>query len=129
MRAPEDLRHYPLLHEEGTRIDWRMWLMAAGVEGVDPTRGPIYSHSSMVVQAAINGEGVALGRTVLIAEDLAAGRLVKPFELALAAEWAYYVVYPLPALERPKVRAFRDWLLAEVAPDKETSPAERPVAS
>ena len=129
LRAPEDLRHYPLLHEEGTRIDWRMWLMAAGVEGVDPTRGPIYSHSSMVMQAVINGEGVALGRTALIAEDLAAGRLVKPFELALPAEWAYYVVYPPRALARPKVRAFRDWLLAEVAPDNETSSAERPVAS
>jgi LysR family transcriptional regulator, glycine cleavage system transcriptional activator len=125
LRAPEDLRHvardlnrFPLLHEEGTQIDWRMWLMAAGVEGVDPTRGPIYSHSSMVVQAAINGEGVALGRTALIADDLAAGRLVKPFDLALATEWAYYLVYPPRALARRKVAAFRDWLLAEAARDR-----------
>ncbi len=118
LRAPEDLRHFRLLHEEGTQIDWRMWLMAAGVEGVDPTRGTTYSHSSMVMVAAINGEGVALGRTALIAEDLAAGRLVKPFELALAAEWAYYVVYPPRALARPKVAAFRDWLLAEAGKDR-----------
>ncbi len=118
LRAPDDLRHYPLLHEEGTQIDWRMWLMAVGVEGVDPARGPIYSHGSMVMQAAINGEGVALGRTALIAEDLAAGRLIKPFELALAAEWAYYIVYPPRALARPKVAAFRNWLLAEAARDR-----------
>jgi len=118
LRTPEDLRHHALLHEEGTRIDWRMWLMAAGVEGVDPTRGPIYSHLTMVMLAAINGEGVALGRTALIAEDLAAGRLVKPFELALANEWAYYVVYPPRALARPKVAAFRNWLLEEAARDR-----------
>lgn len=118
LHAPEDLRHHPLLHEEGTRIDWRMWLMAAGVEGVDPTRGPTYSHTNMVIMAAINGEGVALGRTALIAADLAAGRLIKPFELALAAEWAYYVVYPPRALARPKVAAFRNWLFAEVARDR-----------
>jgi len=124
LRTPEDLRHYALLHEEGTQINWRMWLMAAGVEGVDPTRGPIYSHSSMVMVAAINGEGVALGRAALIAEDLAAGRLVKPFDLALAAEWAYYVVYPPRALARPKVAAFRNWLLEETASDRAPESAE-----
>lgn len=118
LRAPDDLRHFPLLHEEGTQIDWRMWLMAAGVEGVDPTRGPTYSHGSMVMMAAINGEGAALGRTALIAEDLAAGRLVKPFDLALAAEWAYYIVYPPRALARPKVAAFRDWLLQEAGKER-----------
>ena len=123
LRTPEDLRHYALLHEEGTQINWRMWLMAAGVEGVDPTRGPIYSHSSMVMVAAINGEGVALGRAALIAEDLAAGRLVKPFDLALAAEWAYYVVYPPRALARPKVAAFRNWLLEETASDRDPESA------
>ena len=123
LRTPEDLRHYALLHEEGTQINWRMWLMAAGVEGVDPTRGPIYSHSSMVMVAAINGEGVALGRAALIAEDLAAGRLVKPFDLALAAEWAYYVVYTPRALTRPKVAAFRNWLLEETASDRDPESA------
>jgi LysR family glycine cleavage system transcriptional activator len=115
LRRPADLKHHALLHEMGTQIDWRMWLMAAGVDGIDPTRGPIYSHSSMVIQAAVNGEGVALGRTALISEDLAAGRLVKPFAIALKAEYAYYIVYPPRAIERPKVRAFRDWLLEEAA--------------
>jgi LysR family glycine cleavage system transcriptional activator len=113
LRKPADLKHHALLHEMGTQVDWRMWLMAAGVQGIDPTRGTVYSHSSMVTQAAVNGEGVALGRTALIEEDLAAGRLVKPFDITLKAEYAYYIVYAPRALERPKVKAFRDWLLEE----------------
>ncbi len=128
LRKPADLKHHTLLHEENalrldaqgeaTEVGWAMWLKAARVEGVDASRGPIFSHSSMVLQAAINGEGVALGRTALIAEDLAAGRLVKPFELLLKVPLAYYIVAPPRALERPKVRAFRDWLLAEAGQDK-----------
>ena len=128
LRKPVDLKYHTLLHEEDappqpglgeiTAVSWSMWLKAAHVEGVDPARGPIFSHSSMVLQAAINGEGVALGRTALIAEDLAAGRLVKPFELQLKVPLAYYIVAPPRALERPKVRAFRDWLLAEAGEDK-----------
>ncbi|HUC16559.1 MAG TPA: transcriptional regulator GcvA [Acetobacteraceae bacterium] len=115
LKKPADLRHHVLLHDEGTEVDWRMWLMAAGVEGVDASRGPIFSHSSMVVQAAIRGEGVALGRTSLIEEELASGQLVRLFDLRLKAELAYYIVYPPRSLERPKVRAFRDWLLAEAS--------------
>jgi LysR family glycine cleavage system transcriptional activator len=113
LRKPSDLRDHVLLHEEATEVDWRMWLMAAGIEGIDASRGPIFSHSAMAIQAAIRAEGVALGRTALIEEELAAGRLVRLFDLRLKAEMAYYIVYPPRALERPKVRAFRDWLLAE----------------
>ena len=128
LRKPAELRHHTLLHEEDalrqdlpgepTAVGWRMWLKAAGVEGVDAARGPIYSHSSMVIEAAIHGEGVALGRTALIAEDLAAGRLVKPFALELKVALAYYIVYPPRAVARPKVRAFRDWLHEEAAKDR-----------
>ncbi|MGO8867906.1 MAG: transcriptional regulator GcvA [Alphaproteobacteria bacterium] len=133
LRKPADLKHHTLLHEEdalrqedlgeATAIGWREWLKAAGVEGIDSSRGPIFSHSSMVLQAAINGEGVALGRTALIAEDLTSGRLVKPFELELKVPLAYYIVLPPKALERPKVRAFRDWLMDEAGQDKRASTA------
>lgn len=115
LRRPADLRHHMLLHEEGAELDWRMWLMAAGVEGVDASRGPIFSHSVMATQAAIRGEGVALGRTVLIEEELAARQLVRLFDLRLKTEMAYYIVYPPRSLERPKVRAFRDWLQSEAS--------------
>jgi LysR family glycine cleavage system transcriptional activator len=113
LRKPADLRHHVLLHEENNEVDWRMWLMAAGVEGVDASRGPIFSHSPMAIQAAIHGEGVALGRTALIEEELTSGRLVRLFDLRLKSQMAYYIVYPPRAIERPMVRAFRDWLLAE----------------
>ncbi len=115
LKKPADLRHHVLLHDEGTEVDWRMWLMAAGVEGVDAARGPIFSHSPMVIQAAMRGEGVALGRTALIEEELASKQLVRLFDLKLKSEMAYYIVYPPRSLERSEVRAFRDWLLAEAA--------------
>ncbi len=114
---PADLRHHTLIHDD-MRQDWRMWLMAAGLEDIDPTRGPAYVHSHLVILAAIQGEGVALGRGALVADDLAAGRLVKPFDISLPADFAYYVVYPPGALARPKVRTFRDWLMAEAERDR-----------
>ena len=113
LRKPADLRHHVLIHDEGTEVDWRMWLAAAGVEGVDASRGPVFSHSAIAIQAAVRGEGVALGRMALVEEEIAAGQLVRLFDLRLKAEMAYYIVCPPSALERPKVRAFRDWLLAE----------------
>lgn len=109
LRTPADLRHYTLLHDE-MREDWRMWFLAAGVSGFDPTRGPSFSHSSMVIQAAIAGTGVALGRSSFVAADLAAGRLVKPFDIALKGDWAFYFVCAPDMLARPKVAAFRSWL-------------------
>ena len=112
--SPADLGHYTLLHDE-MREDWRMWLMAAGADHLDATRGPGFQHSNLVVQAAVAGEGVALVRSVLVADDLAAGRLVKPFDISLPAEFAYYVVCPEANAKRPKIEAFRNWLLDEAA--------------
>jgi LysR family glycine cleavage system transcriptional activator len=120
LETPADLRHHTLLHDN-MRLDWRMWLMAAGVEGVDPTRGPAFSLSSLVVQAAVDGQGVALGRSALVADDLAAGRLVRPFTVSLPADFAYYIVYPAPAARQPKIVAFRDWLLEEAPRDEGTA--------
>ncbi|HJO97609.1 MAG: transcriptional regulator GcvA [Rhodospirillales bacterium] len=114
LRTPADLGRYTLLHDE-MREDWRMWLLAAGADHLNATRGPGFQHSNLVVQAAIAGEGVALGRSVLVADDLAAGRLIKPFDISLPAEFAYYVVCPEADAKRPKVAAFREWLLDEAA--------------
>ena len=122
LRRPEDLRHHVLLHDE-LREDWRMWLLAAGVAGVDPTRGPRFSHSSMVLQAAIEGQGVALGRSALAADHRAAGRLVKPFDVSVPVDFAYYLVYPEGSDARPKVAAFRDWVLEAAATAGEGSGA------
>ncbi|MGE5512993.1 MAG: transcriptional regulator GcvA [Bacteroidota bacterium] len=114
LRVPADLKHHTLIHDD-FHIDWAIWLRTAEVEGVDPHRGPRYYASVHAVQAAIQGEGVILGRSALVADDLAAGRLIQPFTFRMPAGLAYYVVYPPRAIQRHKVRAFRDWLMAEAA--------------
>jgi LysR family glycine cleavage system transcriptional activator len=116
LKEPDDLARLTLLHDE-MREDWGMWLAAAGVTTVDSTRGPGFDDSGLLIQAAIEGLGVALGRSALVRGDLQAGRLVRPFAPALPAGSAFYLVYP-PALESdPKVAAFREWLIATARGD------------
>ncbi len=115
LAAPRDLRHHTLLHDNDDLDGWRVWLELAGVEGIDPTRGLSFGDASMMLQAAIDGQGVALGRSALAAADIAAGRLVRPFELSRPFRFAYWLVCPQTSAERPKVAAFRGWLLEEVA--------------
>jgi len=86
-----------------------MWLRRAGLDYIDPHRGPTFLSSDHAIQAAVRGEGVVLGRCALVADDLAAGRLARPFELSLPAGFAYHVAYPQRALQRPCVKVFRDW--------------------
>ena len=112
LREPADILHHTLLHDNSP-TDWTMWFLAAGIEGGDPTRGPAFTDSSLVLQAAAEGQGVALGRGVLAAADLEAGRLVRPFDLSLEAKYAYYLVCPRATAESPKIASFRAWLLAE----------------
>lgn len=116
LSRPEDLRHHTMLHDDLPE-DWETWLEAAGVGGIRARRDLAFNHSEMVLQAAIDGLGVALGRSVLVADDLAAGRLVKPFALELPTIAAYYFVCPEGTQDRPKVKAFRDWVMSEVARD------------
>ena len=112
LKEPGDLANYTLLHDE-MPVDWRDWLAAVGCDTVNPERGPGYSHSNLVLLAARAGEGVALGRSVMVADDLAEGRLVRPFDFALPAPQAYYLACVEGEEDRPKVRAFRDWLEGE----------------
>lgn len=119
LRRPEDLRYHTLLHDD-IRTDWRMWLTAAGVEGVDVERGPRFNYSNMVQQAAIEGQGVALGRSSLAHDALEQGLLVRPFDFTLPGEYAYYIVCPTYATGWPKVIAFREWLFSEVQKDAES---------
>lgn len=122
LKTPADLKNHTLIHDDFP-IDWAMWLKMAGVEGVDPHKGPSFLASEHVVQAAVQGEGVALGRSSLVDDDIASGKLVRPFEFRLSAGLAYYLVYPPDALKRPKIRFFRDWILSEVSANPAPSPA------
>lgn len=116
LKTPADLKHHTLLHDD-LRVDWETWLSAAGVPGIDPKKGPSFNDSSMVLTAAMAGQGVALGRSTLAADDLAAGRLVKPFDVELKAGNAYFVVCPEESADRPKILTFRNWLLKEASSD------------
>jgi LysR family glycine cleavage system transcriptional activator len=122
LAAPQDLRHHTLLHDDAY-VDWTMWLLVAGVEGVDPRQGPFFTDSALVIQAAVEGQGVALARGALAAGDIEAGRLVKPFDIAIPTEYAYYVVSPKATMQHPKIAAFREWLLDEAATGGSMPPA------
>lgn len=111
--TPEDLRYHTLIRDSYP-IDWAAWLASAGVENVDPNGGLTFDSYTFAIEAAVQGEGVALGRTMLIEGDLAAGRLVRPFAHALKAQSSFYLVYPPDAIRQRKVRAFRDWLFSEI---------------
>lgn len=117
LKEPADLARVVLLEEDMLLTPelptWRDWLAAAGVGNVDPSRGPRFSHTHIMLQAAIDGRGVALSQVVLAADDLAAGRLVAPFALRLPTDYAHYVVGPSVTADRPKVKAFREWMLSE----------------
>ena len=112
LTSPADLKNHTLLHDD-LRVDWRMWLMATGEKGIDSSKGPGYQHSNLVILAAEQGDGVALARSVLVQGALDSGRLVRPFDIALPGEFAYYMVCPKANLKRPKVKAFRKWLIEE----------------
>ena len=112
LRDPADLTHHTLLHDDMT-VDWRTWLLAAGVEGVDAERGITVTDSSMLLRAAIAGQGVALARSVLAADEIASGRLVRPFDVDVPTEYAYYLAYPEKSADQPNVVAFREWILEE----------------
>ncbi|MER8405848.1 MULTISPECIES: transcriptional regulator GcvA [unclassified Mesorhizobium] len=115
LRTPQDLKHHTLIRDSFP-IDWATWLASAGVEGVDPQSGITFDSATFAMESAAQGEGVVLGRTMLVAADLAAGRLVRPFGHALKSPSSFYFVYPPEAIRQRKVKAFRDWLLSEVAP-------------
>jgi LysR family glycine cleavage system transcriptional activator len=116
--GPADIPRHTLLHVEwtprsGETLDWETWLRAAGVEAADATRGLRFTHSSVALQAAIQGQGSALGSQSLASDELASGRLVRLFDLALPLGFAYHLVHPEETAAVPKVAAFADWVLAE----------------
>jgi LysR family glycine cleavage system transcriptional activator len=115
LEGPADLARHNLLHEESRDL-WTRWLAAAGLPDLAAAHETIVDDTNVRLEAAVDGQGVALGWIPLLAEELASGRLVRPFEMALEG-YAYYVVTPPGGLARPKVRAFRDWLFEEAARD------------
>jgi len=113
--AASDLLKFPLLRL-GDWKTWTRWFAAAGV--VDPVaHGPVLNRASMLIDAAVDGQGIALARTALAAWDLINGRLVRPVDVSLKMPNAYWIVCPKATSSVPKIATFRKWLLAEAAED------------
>src|SRR6201987_3524377 len=129
LKCPQDLAHHTLLHTtSGYEDDWRLWLTAAGLPAdisSKPTAAT-FDLIFMTVQAAIDGIGVAMGRTSYVQDDIAKGRLVVPFKIALPADAGFYLVSPEGAAEPPKLRAFRQSLAASAKPQPRRKKNEIP---
>jgi LysR family transcriptional regulator, glycine cleavage system transcriptional activator len=116
IHVPEDVLQFPLLHLDDRR-DWSRWLEAAGASGEGLLHGPILNHASLLIDAAIDGQGIALARTTLAAADLVSGRLTRPFQTALPLKKTYWIVCPKATSNMPKIATFRKWALIEAAAD------------
>jgi len=114
LRSPEDLTRATLLHTD-VPDGWREWFAAAGCPEAFTDKGVYLDEDAALLRAAAEGEGMALGRSVLVAGDLASGRLIAPFDVGLAATYSYWFVAPRSAPRRREVEQVREWLVAEFA--------------
>jgi LysR family glycine cleavage system transcriptional activator len=112
LQKPDDLQHYTLIHDNKI-IGWKEWLDNAGIKGVDYTRGPGFSHYHLVLQSAIQGDGIALGRSPLVADAIHNGRLIRPLDISLPTGLGYYMVTTNTAEENSEILVFADWLIQE----------------
>lgn len=119
LQHPRDLARHTLLHSDSVRLEvnsmanWEVWLALLNVTGVNPKGGPTFPSSYMLLQAAMHGQGVALTWAALADDDLRAGRLVRLFDRAIEGSMSYFALTTEAAARKPKVVAFRDWLVQE----------------
>lgn len=109
----DNLRYYTLMHDASYEC-WHDWIKLAQVEGIRADKGTIIDDTNVLIQAAIDGQGIALGSTAFLQDHLDSGRLVKPFDIDLVNDFSYFVVCPESHLQNPAVRAFKEWLLSLV---------------
>lgn len=114
LREPRDLARYPLLHVHGALDDWPLWLAAAGAADIASERGPSFDSYALALEAAAHGCGAAMARSAFVQDDIASGRLVAPFSLAVGREEAWHFLWPKTGAAR-RVLFFRSWLLAHAA--------------
>lgn len=118
LKVPADLANHTLLHDTSRR-DWMAYTRQLGVPQINVQQGPIFSHSAMVVQAAVHGQGIALVNNVMAQSEIEAGRLVCPFNDVLVSKNAFYLVCHDSQAELGKIAAFRQWILARAASEQE----------
>jgi DNA-binding transcriptional LysR family regulator len=118
LRTPADLKRHVLLHLDDPQgewpwLTWREWLLALKVPELKPAGALHFSHYDQLVQAAINGEGIGLGRAPLVDRFVESGELVAPFHDRVTVTRKYFVIVATAARGQRRVREFTDWLLAE----------------
>lgn len=118
LKKPQDLIHHTLLHDSSRR-DWQAYARQLSLQDIiNVEQGPIFSHSAMVIQAAIHGQGIALINNVMTKNELDTGRLVCPFNDVLVSKKAFYLVCHDNQAELGKIAAFRQWILAKAASEQ-----------
>ena len=127
IKTPADLTEVALIHDDmlGSLTGlptWADWLAAAGVEGINLSRGLRFSSPDHALEAAVEGAGVLLAHKALAHDDLRTGRLVAPFALELATERTFQLVYPETHARRPAVKAFTAWILEEARKMEQAKP-------
>ena len=118
LRTPADIKHHVLLHFDDPRgewpwLTWQEWLLALKVPGLEPAGKLLFSHYDQLVRAAIDGEGVGLGRAPLVERFMKSGELVAPFQDRVTVTRKYFVIVAPAAREQRRVKQFVDWLFAE----------------
>jgi LysR family glycine cleavage system transcriptional activator len=120
LKRPADLAHVPLIHDLARRPDeptWEKWMAMAGVSGVDTERGQRFSNSYLAVDAAVAGRGVALAEDPIAIDDLAAGRLVRPFPQRMRSPFSTWALTLPERADQLKIRRFRGWLVEQARAD------------
>jgi len=117
LRQPADVLKWPLLRLEDQSKAWERWFDLAGVAAPERLPGPVLNRASMLIDAAIDGQGIALARTTLAAWDLISGRIVRPFNLSWRPAGTYWILSPKAMAKVEKIGRFRDWLLGEAVND------------
>ncbi|WP_034303752.1 transcriptional regulator GcvA [Herbaspirillum sp. RV1423] len=113
--SPQELRDCTLLRMDGLQESWLPWFELAGLDLPDPAGGLVTEDSSLTLRAAADGAGVALTRHAIASQEIAAGELVRLFDIALKSERGYHFVYVAETFNKPQIQYFRNWLLEEVA--------------
>ena len=122
-RVPADLSRHTLLRSDDEW--WKPWFDAVGLDWPEPSRGPMFNDSALMLQAAVEGQGIALARSSLLGNDVRNRLLVRLFDIDVPAPRRYYLVYPPRLAGSPKLAAFRAWLADEIAGEAAARPAAR----